>query len=172
MDIGSVVCTPTNPKCEICPVQQHCEAFQNDRVGERPVRIPRVKSPHYIATAAVILVDGRVLLARRPPDKLLGGLWEYPGGKLEGGETPEVCLRREIQEELGVDTRVGDLMGVYEHAYTHYRITLHAYHTEIRSGKPVPLEHSELAWVPISKLPDYPMGKVDRLISSDLAKGD
>jgi A/G-specific adenine glycosylase len=93
----------------------------------RPVLERRPTLPHYTVTAAVIQREGEVLIARRPLNGLLGGLWEFPGGKLQEGEGLSDCLKREICEELLADIQVGEPFGIYRHAFTHFRITLHAF---------------------------------------------
>jgi A/G-specific adenine glycosylase len=109
--------------------------------------------------------NSRILLARRPPYGLLGGMWEFPGGKQEKGETLPACLQREIREELGIQVQVGDAFGVYEHAYTHFRVTLHAFLCKILAGTPQALEAAEIRWVFPDQLNDFPMGKIDRQIA-------
>jgi A/G-specific adenine glycosylase len=98
----------------------------------------------------------------------LGGLWEFPGGKLEAGETFIQALEREICEELGINVSVGEKLGQYKHAYTHFKVTLQAFHANISAGEPQALAASELAWMTPAQLNDYPMGKIDRMISNDL----
>ena len=170
MELGALVCRPKNPDCGQCPVAEWCQAHQLGLQAERPVTAPRKKTPHLTVTAAVIRQDGRVLLAQRPPDGLLGGLWEFPGGTLEKEDAGlQACLQREIREELGVDIEVGEHLGRYEHAYTHFRITLHAFLCVLPPGNsPQPMESQALAWAGLADLPDYPMGKVDRLIARQL----
>ena len=168
MDLGAAVCLPRNPTCLLCPVSTFCRGRALGVQELRPVLKPKVEVPHYTVTAAVLHRDGTVLLARRPSEGLLGGMWEFPGGKVEAGESLEDCLKREIREELGVQIRVGEPFGVYRHAYTHFRITLHAFRCELVRGRPHPLHAAELAWVASTDLGDYPMGKVDRLIARRL----
>jgi A/G-specific adenine glycosylase len=166
MDLGAGICTPRNPDCSHCPLQQFCAAYALGLQEERPVRQPKPQIPHYTVTAAVLRKDGQVLIARRPEKGLLGGLWEFPGGKLQPGESLPRGLRREIEEELAADIEVGRELGVYTHAFTHFRITLHAFDCHLLNGSfPQPLEHSALAWVDPSDLDAYPMGKVDRQIA-------
>jgi A/G-specific adenine glycosylase len=129
---------------------------------------PKAEIPHYTVTAAVLQRDGKIMLARRPSKGLLGGMWEFPGGKVEPGESLEACLVREVREELGVEIQVGAAFGVYLHAYTHFRITLHAFLCELTDGEPKALEAEELAWVFQADLGNYPMGKVDRQIARRL----
>ncbi len=169
MDLGATVCLPRNPNCSACPLQELCQAYILGIQEQRPVLKPKVEVPHYTVTAAVMRRDGKVLLAKRPSNGLLGGMWEFPGGKVEAGETLEACLAREIREELGVEIRVGEPFGTYKHAYTHFRITLHAFLCELTSGQPSPKQAAELAWVNPTDMRNYPMGKVDRQIAQKLA---
>lgn len=166
MDLGSLICTPRLPACERCPLAEICQARLLGVQEQRPVKLPRRAQPHYIVTAAVIHQDGVVLIAQRPPDGLLGGLWEFPGGKLQEGEDLPTCLHREIREELAVDIAVGKDFGVYEHAYTHFRVTLHAFICSLIRGEPQPLEASAIRWVKPEELAGFPMGKIDRQIAN------
>ena len=134
------------------------------------MRSPRKTIPHIHVAAAVIRRKGRVLIARRPSSGLLGGMWEFPGGKQQEGETLPEALEREIYEELGTAIEVGEPLGTYEHAYTHFKVTLTAFHCRLTGGEPQALEASELAWVKPAALGDYPMGNIDRRISRDLVK--
>ena len=170
MDLGATICTPKAPDCAHCPVQTDCQARAAGVQEQRPVKRPRKKVPHLTVTAAVIRREGKVLLSKRPAEGMLGGLWEFPGGTKEDSD-PDLpaCLRREIQEELGVGVEVGAPFGTYNHAYTHFKITLHAFlcvlsnHTE-----PQPLESDGLVWARLAELEQYPMGKVDRQIANRL----
>jgi A/G-specific adenine glycosylase len=168
MDLGALLCTAKNPSCNSCPLASTCLAHQRGTQSHRPVRSPRKKSPSHTAAAAVLLQEERVLIGRRPEGKLLGGLWEFPGGKQEDGESIEACLRREIKEELDVEIKVGASLGAFKHAYTHFKITVVAFFAEIAAGEPKPLDHTRLAWVHPSELDEYPMGKIDRAIANEL----
>ncbi|MBG0788818.1 MAG: A/G-specific adenine glycosylase, partial [Anaerolineaceae bacterium] len=170
MDLGATICTPKMPDCDHCPIQADCQARALRVQERRPVKPPRKKIPHLTVTAAVIQREGQVLLSKRPTGGLLGGLWEFPGGtKEESDPDLPACLQREIQEELGVQVAVGAPFGVYKHAYTHFKITLHAFLCRLENGaKPQPIESDELVWVSASELDSYPMGKVDRQIANRL----
>jgi A/G-specific adenine glycosylase len=136
---------------------------------ERPVALKKPATPHHVVTAAVIRREAQVLIAQRPADGLLGGLWEFPGGKLQPGEDLAACLQREIWEELGAGIAVHERLGVYRHAYTHFRVTLHAFHcTLVNGASPRPLQVNDLRWVAPVELPGFPMGKIDRQIARDL----
>jgi A/G-specific adenine glycosylase len=171
MDLGALICTPHNPDCAGCPLAKLCLAKYRGVQEQRPVRLPKSKIPHHRVTAAVIYRDQKVLIAQRPLKGLLGGLWEFPGGKIWPEEAPEACLRREIREELGVDVAVGALIGTYKHAYTHFRVTLQAYCCHLAGGmQPRPIQVKDLRWVDIERLAEYPMGKIDRSIASQLSE--
>jgi len=166
MELGALLCIPPKPKCDICPLANLCLANQLSLQQERPVKKVRKEIPHFDVVAAVILnLDGQVLLSKRPPQGLLGGMWEFPGGKIEIGEDPRSALSRELHEELGVIANVGDYIGTFKHAYTHFRVTLRAYYCRIEQNDPQPLEASAIKWAHVLQLDDFPMGKLDRLIS-------
>jgi A/G-specific adenine glycosylase len=169
MDLGATVCTPKSPACERCPLATLCLAYQRGVQEERPVSRPRQALPHHTVAAAVIQRDETVLIAHRPPNGLLGGLWEFPGGKQQPGETLAQALQREICEELQAEIAVEEPFGVYRHAFTHFRITLHAYRCRLLGSEPHPVEASEIRWVKPEELPCFPMGKIDRQIATRLS---
>lgn len=169
MDLGATLCTPRSPNCLLCPVQQICKARQLGLQAERPVMSEKKAIPHIQVVAAVLWRGDQVLIQRRPSQGLLGGLWEFPGGKIEAGETPPQALQREIREELELEIEVGEMLGTYHHAYTHFKVTLQAFHAEILSGQAQVHAASEIAWAKIDHLTDYPMGKIDRMISKDIS---
>ena len=170
MELGALVCAPREPGCSECPVGPVCEANRLGVQAERPVLKPKVKTPHLTVTAAVIRQDGRILIAQRPQDGLLGGMWEFPGGKLEPGENLAGCLVREISEELGVSIAVGKPFGVYRHAYTHFKVTLHAFDCRLDPAgqQPEGIGVAAFRWVTPNEMEGFPMGKIDRQIASEL----
>jgi A/G-specific adenine glycosylase len=155
MDLGATVCTPRSPECQACPWHDECRARQLGIQESLPVRRPRKPLPHHDIAAGVIWRGHQILIARRPPHGLLGGLWEFPGGKRESGETLEECLAREVREELGIKVHVGELLTTVEHAYTHFRITLHAFHCRYLSGEPQAVGCTAWQWVLLQQLDDY-----------------
>ncbi len=161
MELGATICTPRNPRCDECPIAAHCEAKRLDLQAKLPLKTKRKPLPHYAVTAAVIRRNGRVLIAQRPFGGRLGGLWEFPGGKVEVGETLPQCLRREIKEELGFRIKVGDFITSIDHAYTHFKITLHAFECTVVSGEPRTLGVEDFKWVRMSELSKYAFAKTD-----------
>lgn len=165
MELGQTICLPANPNCHNCPVTKYCLARQRGTQLERPVRPPRRNIPHYDVVAGVIWRDdGRFLIAQRPLTGLLGGLWEFPGGKQEPEETLPDTLRREIQEELAIDIIVGEPITTVQHAYTHFRITLHAFHAVYHAGTVQHIGVADHAWVQFSDLDHYAFAVTDRKI--------
>ena len=116
-----------------------------------------------VSAVALIDLDGRVLLAQRPAGKRMAGLWEFPGGKIETGETPEAALIRELGEELGIDTAESCLapLTFASHSYDDFHLLMLVYVCRKWSGTPRPLEGGELAWVRASRLRDYDMPPAD-----------
>ncbi len=171
MDLGATLCKPHAPDCIHCPLETLCQAHQLGIQEQLPYLERRSPVPHYLVTAAIIQKDHQVLITQRPAQGLLGGMWEFPGGKVEEGETLHEGLQREIREELGVNIFIGEPLGVFRHAYTHFRITLHAFYCQLREGTPVALQVADWRWLNVSQLKDYPMGKIDRQIAHLLEKG-
>ena len=116
-----------------------------------------------VAAAALVDADGRVLLARRPEGKPMAGLWEFPGGKVHRGETPEAALVRELQEELGIDTRESCLAAIAfaSHGYEDFHLLMPLYACRVWKGAIVPAEGQEIAWVRPPRLADYEMPPAD-----------
>lgn len=116
-----------------------------------------------VVAAALVDVDGRVLIGQRPPGKQMAGLWEFPGGKVEAGETPEDALTRELREELGIVARRDCLAASVfaSHAYEGFHLLMPLYLLRRWEGEVERREHAALAWVRPGKLFDYPMPPAD-----------
>jgi A/G-specific adenine glycosylase len=172
MELGRLICRPRHPACGSCPVQRHCLAFQVGVQEARPVKAPRRASPHYDVVAGVIegqdAQAGRLLITQRPPDGLLGGLWEFPGGKQEAGESLQEALARELMEELGIRVEVSEFLVQVKHAFTHFRITLHAFACRHVGGDPARLKVADFAWVALDDLDRYAFGKADQRVIQEL----
>lgn len=132
------------------------------QAGER-VEATTEKPVVLVVAVALVDVDGRVLLAKRPPGKKMAGLWEFPGGKVDPGETPEHALIRELKEELGIDTRQSCLapLTFASHAYDDMHLLMPLYACRVWQGDPVAKEGQELAWVRPVRMKDYPMPPAD-----------
>ncbi len=167
MELGATICTPTKPKCLLCPAQALCQGRLRGLAESLPVKPQKKSTPHYDVAAGIIYdseARKRFLIAQRPLDGLLGGLWEFPGGKQEAGETLPECLRREIREELGLDIAVAELVTRVKHAFTHFKITLHAYVAVLRAGQPQKMGVADWAWVTLDDLDNYAFGRTDQKV--------
>ena len=133
MELGQRVCTPRAPRCGECPLADQCRGKADP--DRWPSKKPKKEVPHKEVAIGVIWKGGQVYVQRREEDGLLGGLWEFPGGKREKGETFEACLRREIREETGFGVDVGPFLMTVKHRYTHFSVELHTYHCFHRKGK-------------------------------------
>lgn len=169
IELGATVCTPRGPSCDCCPVRELCWADAEGEQEALPVRGPRREVPHHdVAAAVTVRDDGAVLVTQRNLDDMLGGLWEFPGGKCDDGESLRECLEREMREELGVGVEVGETLVVVPHAYTHFRITLHAFWCRLRNGEPRCLGCAAYGWVDRRDLDELPMSSVDRKVARRL----
>lgn len=123
-----------------------------------------------VAACALIDVDGRVLIAERPPGKAMAGLWEFPGGKLEPGERPEETLIRELSEELGIAVKEACLapLTFASHTYADFHLLMPLYVCRRWDGQVTARHHSRLAWVRPNKLREYPMPPADEPLISHL----
>ncbi|MBC7969325.1 MAG: A/G-specific adenine glycosylase [Verrucomicrobia bacterium] len=173
MDLGATVCTPHQPLCPICPWKEHCQAYNQGIQAKLPMSETRAPLPHKSIGVAVIWNDrGQILIDRRRQEGLLGGLWEFPGGKVEAGETIEACIQREIREELGIEIAVGDRLIVVDHAYSHFRVTLNVHHCRYISGEPQAIECDEVRWVTLADIDQYPFPKANVQIIDALRTKD
>jgi len=141
MELGALICLPRRPRCAICPAKRYCKALHILREPDRlPIRKPKTARPHHDLVVGLIWKNGRVLIDQRKPDGLLGGLWEFPGGKIENGESHEQALRREALEALAIEVEVRRPVMQVRHSYTHFSVTLHVYHCHHLAGRARPLK--------------------------------
>lgn len=119
-------------------------------------------------TAAIIRDGARILLTRRKPGQKLEGYWEFPGGKLEEGESLQTCVEREIQEELNWKIKAGEVVATSYYTYEHGSIKLVAIEAVIVSGDPIPTVHDKIEWVPVSRLLKYKLAPADIPIAEAL----
>jgi A/G-specific adenine glycosylase len=161
MELGATICLPKSPQCPLCPVNELCQGRLRGIEQELPVKPVKKALPHYDVTAAVIRQDGKVLIAQRPLEGMLGGLWEFPGGKQEADETLAECLQREIKEELGLEIEVGQPIVTIKHSYTHFKITLHAFYCQLLNGQPQALGVADWRWVTLNEIDIFPFPRTD-----------
>lgn len=169
MELGATICKPVRPLCSACPVARNCVAGNSAMTSVIPYKSPAKKIPHHqIVTGLIVNSESRILISQRPEDKMLGGLWEFPGGKQESGETLKEALRRELAEELNVKATIFDRFKVLNHAYSHFRITLHAFWCRIDEGVPEARSSTALRWVTPDEMSRFPFPTANKRILDDL----
>ena len=156
MDLGATVCTPRMPSCGACPWRLHCAAYASGDPCHWPVTEAPKSLPFQVIGVGVVLnASGEVLIDQRLEEGLLGGMWEFPGGKQEQGETIDTCIARELQEELGIAVTVGDELITVDHAYSHKKLRFVVHLCTWESGEPQPLASQQVRWVRPDDLKNY-----------------
>jgi A/G-specific adenine glycosylase len=155
MELGAVVCRPKTPKCSICPVRHFCQTRSRGRNPEEiPLRQSKPRPTRAVPIAiGVILKEDRILIAKRPDDTILGGLWEFPGGKKENGESIDDACIREIREETGLTVRIADRIDDFVHHYSHYSVHLHFFDCRVKGGRL--RSQKPLKWIRLHNLTNY-----------------
>jgi len=157
MDLGATVCTPRRLGCDHCPWRESCAAYASGDPSGWPVVEERKPLPfQVIGIGVVINAVGDVLIDQRLEEGLLGGMWEFPGGKQEPGEPIEACIARELMEELGIVVSVGEALITLDHAYSHKKLQFVVHLCDWCSGDPKPLASQQVRWVRPEQLKDYP----------------
>jgi len=169
MELGATVCTPRAPRCGACPVADRCRARAEGDPEAYPAAAARRAVPHHHIAVGVVAGPGGVLLVRRPPKGLLGGLWEFPGGRAADGEAPAAALVRVLAERFGLGVRAGAPLAPVPHAFTHRRVTLHPFACMSATGTPAPTYHTAHQWVPVADLPNLALPRAHRKIAVELA---
>ncbi len=170
MELGATVCTPRDPECGDCPLHGGCRARARGLQGALPRRVPKRRVPHHEAAVGVVWRGERILIARRPSEGLLGGLWELPGGKRETGEGLARCAAREIAEETGLRVRVGRKLAAVDHAYTHFKVTLHAFECAVDGGRARAVGCAETRWVRPAELDRFAFPRANRKLFESIAQ--
>lgn len=166
MELGALICRSKEPLCLLCPIREQCQGFQKGI--QELIPTPKKKIIHDINVAIGIMRhDGKYFIQKRHSKGLFADLWEFPGGKVEKGETVEQALRRELKEELNVEVGMVRSFASVRHFYTQFRVDLHAFICE--SGT-FPAEHPNRRWVTQSQLLKYPMPSGSAKIVDKLVK--
>lgn len=161
MELGALVCTPRNPDCRHCPIHSLCRACRTGRVEQFPKRIRSPKTPLRHIAVGVVYKNGRMLITRRKPEGLLGGLWEFPGGKVKKDENPEKACIREIREEVNLDITVDRHITQVKHAYTHFKILMDVFLCRYRAGRVKLNGPVDFRWITLKEIDEYPFPKAN-----------
>lgn len=127
MDLGGTVCTSKNPDCGVCPVSDHCKAYMGNFVNERPVKSQKIQQIHIEMATGILLHKEHIFIQQRNDDDIWGGLWEFPGGRLQEGETADSAVKREYCEETGYTVSIRRKITTVVHFHTKYKVTLHCF---------------------------------------------
>jgi A/G-specific adenine glycosylase len=164
MELGAIICKPLSPDCTECPVNRRCKAFQEEKQLIFPVKIKKRKIPEYHVAVGIIKKSEKMLITQRPAKGLLGGLWEFPGGKIKKGESPEETCLREIKEEVDLSVEIEKYLTRVKHAYTHFKVVIEVFlcnhpRGRIRLNGPI-----DYRWVALSELKEYPLPSANHKI--------
>ena len=161
MELGALTCRPANPVCSECPLQMHCIALRRQLVDVYPKRIVKGAVPEYHVAVGVVFRQKRVLITRRPSKGLLGGLWEFPGGKVMAGESARQACIREIKEEVNLDVVVDAYITRVRHAYTHFKVMMDVFRCSYLSGNIRLKNATGFRWIDLEDLSKYPFPKAN-----------
>jgi A/G-specific adenine glycosylase len=156
MELGALVCKPRNPNCNQCPLTAVCLSFQADETDQYPKRAQRKPIPEHHVAVGVVFKKGKFLITRRPSQGLLGGLWEFPGGKLKPGESAEAACLREIREEVNLTIEIASPLTRVKHAYTHFKVLMDVFccrHVRGRIRLKGPVDYR---WITLKEIENYP----------------
>lgn len=156
MELGALICKLSQPDCKICPLAFKCVAYKKKLTDVLPVKTKTKKVPHYDIAVAVIWDDTKkILIGQRKKTQMLGGLWEFPGGKINEKESPTDAVIREVKEETNLDVLVGNQLCKIKHAFSHFKITLHVYECHQPKGTLKALSADSLQWVNVDCLEKF-----------------
>ncbi len=161
MELGALICRPRNPDCKNCPFKQFCKAYLENRVEEFPKRIKTKKVPTYHISAGVVFKKDKILITRRKPEGFLGGLWEFPGGKVQKREKPEETCKREIREEVNLGIEIIEHLTTVKHAYTHFKIIMDVFVCDYVKGRIKLNGPDDFRWINLKQTKNYPFPKAN-----------
>ena len=175
MELGATVCRPQSPTCIVCPVHSFCKAFQTARQDEVPVRKKAKPIPeHHLAVGVIYKVgaagvlaesteepEGEILITQRPLDGLLGGLWEFPGGRLTEGETAEEACRRHIAESVNISVDNLTYLTRVRHAFTHFKIVVDVFQCDYQAGEVALNGPIDAKWIRLEEIEQYPFPRAN-----------
>ena len=159
MDLGRYICKPRNPLCSECPIHSSCIANQKSEQELYPIKVKSKPIPHYDVAVGIISNGSKLLITKRKEDGLLGGLWEFPGGKMKSNESPKQAIKREIKEELSIQIKTKDIIAQVEHKYSHFSVSINAIHCMYNGGDVELNGPTEYKWINPTNLSKYAFPK-------------
>jgi A/G-specific adenine glycosylase len=161
MELGALVCRPVHPLCDACPVSSSCAALSRGDVLRFPIRDARRAVPHQRIAVGVVSDRDRVLITRRAEQGMLGGLWEFPGGKVRRGEKAADACRREILEETGLRVDVDARIARVKHVYSHLEVMIDVFHCRYLGGSVVLDGPTDHRWITLEETANYAFPKAN-----------
>ncbi len=163
MELGALVCRPTNPDCGQCPIKSGCMAYEKSLTAVLPVRKPKSSVPHRTLFAAVVWRDDKVFVMRREYDEMLGGLWRFPNVTVKPGDETSESLGKIVEEQISFRARITGKYGQINHAYTHFKVSITVFRCEFNEGTAISSELREtlvnVAWISLEDVEEYPFDK-------------
>ena len=161
MELGAMVCTPRHPECIRCPLNKNCLAYKDGLVEEYPKRLKAAPLPVYRIAIGVVKKRNQILITQRKPEGLLGGLWEFPGGKIGKDEEPERACIREIKEEVNLTVKIDSYITRVRHAHTHFKIIVDVFCCRFVSGKVKLNGPVDYRWIRLNQIDKFPLPKAN-----------
>jgi len=168
MELGALVCKPSSPACGACPLTEMCLAHQHQSIDKYPIKLKKAAIPEHRISVGVIFKNKNVLIIRRPENGLLGGLWEFPGGRMVKNETPEHACIREINEKVNLNVAISSKLTRISHAYTHFKIEADIFICDYESGRVRLNGPAAHKWVGLERLDKFPFHKSNQKFLSTL----
>jgi len=169
MDLGSTICRSNQTNCNQCPLVNNCGAYTAGNPETYPKHLTKKKTPEYNVVTGVVWKNDKFLIMLRDNKKHLGGLWEFPGGKIKNGENQIEALGREIKEECGLDVNIENKIGSFKHVYSHFSINMTSFHCKIKNGSRLKTQQSH-NWIDPSQINDFVFPKANHKIFSLMLK--
>lgn len=162
MEIGALTCRPKNPICSDCPLSKWCASFLEGTVSRFPKRVEKPKTPRHSMVIGVVMKEDKLLLVKRPEGGLLGGMWEFPGARIQKKRPQESDCAQMLLEETGLSVCRPVYLTRINHAYTHFKITADVFLCEYGSGTVRLKSHADVKWVSMDMLNPYPIHKANQ----------
>lgn len=156
MELGAIVCRPKNPKCPICPISSFCNASELNKQNEYPVSIKSKPTPEFHIAVGIIHKESKILITQRQPDGLLGGLWEFPGGRVGPGENAEQACLRKIKQKINLEVEISGFLTRINHAYTHFKIIMDIFDCFFLNGTIALNGPADYRWISVSEIDEFP----------------
>lgn len=171
MELGATICTPSAPQCGSCPLRTICRAGKSGTPQIYPYKSKKAPIPTIEVGAGVVWKSADTfLVARRNQKEMLGGLWEFPGGKLEEGETIPECIQRELEEELGIQVEVGPELMTVRHTYSHFHLRMAVHHCRWLGDPPRAIDCADFRWVTLADCRKLPFSRADLKVLEELGE--